>query len=330
VTSLVGSRWLITGGAGYIGAHVVRAFLAAGAEVTVLDDLSTGRRSVVPEGVAFIEGSILDSEAVSEGLRGATGVVHLAARKAPGESVRDPGGYYETNVVGTLRLFSAAIAAGVRRLLFSSSCSVYGTPTDPVVTEATAIAPESPYGESKRIGEMMLAALARSEQAAAIGGVDWLALRYFNVIGCAGEGLGDLGRENLVPVALSCAQTGSVLSVHGGDWPTADGTCIRDYLDVGDLATAHVLGASRLMSGGGSATVNISTGVGHSVLDVVRCVQQHLPHLSQVIGPRRAGDPASVVGSPETARNELGWVPTRTLADSIAAAVKDRFGETPA
>ncbi len=314
--------FLVTGGAGYIGAHVVRALQPSG-RVVVLDDLTTGSAATVPSDVTFVEGSILDGQLTRRLLteHNVTAVVHLAGRKAPGESVLEPEKYFDTNVLGTQTLLRSMLSENVRQFVFSSSCSVYGTPRLDVVDELTPLGPESPYGHSKLYGESMVKAMAEAFELRNAEPFRWMVLRYFNVIGSSEPGLQDRGAQNLVPLALRALRSGVPLNVHGSDWPTPDGTCIRDYVDVEDLARAHALAISALHHGAPNATINISTGQGSSVLDVITAMsaaaKRQVPH---VFGPRRAGDPARIIGSSATAEAVLGWAPKFTLNDSIGRA----------
>ena len=248
--------WLVTGGAGYIGAHIVRALADAGLSPVVLDDLSSGHASFVPEGVPFVQGSILDRELVEQTLREheVEGVIHVAGYKYAGVSVQRPLHTYEQNVTGTARLLEAMQATAVGAIVFSSSAAVYGTPDTDLVTEATPTAPESPYGESKLIGEWLL-----RDQATATAGTDrplrHTSLRYFNVVGSGYDDVFDTSPYNLFPLAFRALDAGTRPKVFGADYPTPDGTCIRDYIHVGDLADAHVAAAARLEEGAEPAPV---------------------------------------------------------------------------
>jgi UDP-glucose 4-epimerase len=242
-------------------------------------------------------------------------VVHLAGRKSPTESVTDPLFYARENVGGVVSLLDALRAAGGSRVVFSSSCSVYGTPDLDVVDEDAPTVPESPYGESKLYGERVLVA------AAAAYGLGVVNLRYFNVVGAAAPELRDTGAYNLVPLVFRALRTGERPRVFGGDYPTPDGTCVRDYVDVRDLADAHVRAAEALEEGRTTATYNVGRGVGSSVLevlDVVRAVTGS--PLEHDVVDRRPGDPARIVGSVERIARELGWRARHDLTDMVASA----------
>lgn len=252
--------WLITGGAGFIGAHVVRAMLAAGEHVAVYDDLSTGDPARVPDDVPFVKGSVLDAELLRATCTdlGITGVVHLAAKKQVGESVERPLHYYRENVQGLQTLLQAAADTGVRSFLFSSSAAVYGMPDVDLVTEDTPCVPVNPYGETKLAGEWLVCAAGRAH------GMTTACLRYFNVAGAADELLADSGVFNLVPMVFEKLSQGSAPVVFGDDYDTADGTCVRDFIHVEDIASAH-LAAARALSArepGSDLTVNIGRGEG--------------------------------------------------------------------
>ncbi len=310
--------WLVTGGAGYIGGHVVRRLRAAGHEVAVLDDLSTGRADRVPADVPLVTAAVTDRHAVAGALRAyrVTGVIHLATRKSPAESVARPDWYHRENVGGVAALLRAMADTGVHRLLFSSTEAVYGVPTTPVVDEHTPTAPINPYGQTKLLGERLLAA------AGAGYGLSWLALRYFNVVGAADPVLADRAPTNLVPIVLDALAAGRPVTVTGADYPTRDGTGVRDYIHVEDLAEAHVVAAGRL-SGGGclSGAYNVGTGRGHSVFEVLRRVEavtgRTVPYR---VGPRRPGDPPEVVADPARICRELGWRARHDLTDMVASS----------
>ena len=297
--------WLLTGGAGYIGAHVVRALGRAGMDVVVLDDLSTGIRDFVPDDVPLVEASILDTAAVHKALtdHDAQGVIHLAALKYAGVSVDEPLHYYQVNIEGTRSVLTAMADAGVDRLVFSSSASVYGTPDVDLVTESTQTRPESPYGESKLVSEWLIADVARAE------GLRHTNLRYFNVVGSGGDGIYDINPYGLLPAVMKALTDGRTPVVNGTDYPTRDGTTERDYIHVVDLAEAHVVAAQRLSAGKElSPAYNLGRGEGATILEVLELVKAASGHdVEPELGPRRPGDPARIVGSAELAAKELGW-----------------------
>ena len=242
------TSWLVTGGAGYIGAHVVRALIDEGESVVVIDDLSTGEAGRV-EGAALVNASILDEATVRSTLsdHDVRGIVHIAAKKQVGESVADPLFYYRENVGGLVSLLRASVDAGVDSFVFSSSAATYGLPQTPEVTEDSPTVPISPYGESKVIGEWL------ARDVAAVTSMREISLRYFNVAGAMDPSLADPGIFNLIPLVFSALAAGKPPQVFGDDYPTADGTCIRDYIHVGDIADAHVAALRHLVDGGASA-----------------------------------------------------------------------------
>ena len=307
----------MTGGAGYIGAHVVRALQASGREAVVVDDLSTGEASRVPDAVELVGCSVLDTAGLTEVLERhrPAGVLHIAAKKSPTESVADPLLYARENVGGVISVVEAMRAARIERLVFSSSCSVYGTPDDELVDEGAATRPESPYGESKLYGEQLIRAAAHAYGWGAVS------LRYFNVVGAADPSLRDTGAYNLVPLVFEALRFGARPRVFGEDYPTPDGTCIRDYVDVRDLADAHVRAAEVLENAPRVATYNVGRGHGHSVLEVLDAVRtvtgQPVPYES---APRRPGDPVRIVGRVERIARELTWTARRDLADMVGSA----------
>jgi UDP-glucose 4-epimerase len=312
-----GGRWLIVGGAGYIGAHVVRAFRASGREPVVLDDLSTGLMRRLPDDVDLHRGSVLDGRFLQEVLRRVqpTGVVHLAGKKSPAESVTHPLLYARENVGGVVSLLDALRGTGGTRVVFSSSASVYGTPDDEFVDEDAPTNPESPYGHSKLYGERVLNAAAT---AYALGVIN---LRYFNVVGAATPDMKDSSVSNLVPLVFRAVRSATPAQVFGADYNTPDGTCIRDYVDVEDLADAHVRAAEQLESQASVATYNVGRGIGVSVRQVLDAVAKvsGVPASYEVVG-RRPGDPARVVGRVDRIARELGWTATRDLDDMLRTA----------
>jgi UDP-glucose 4-epimerase len=309
--------WLLTGGAGYIGSHVVAAMLAADESVVVLDDMSAGIRARVPEAVPLVEASVLDTDAVRQALRAydVTGVIHLAARKAVGESVERPTYYYRENVGGFESLLTAMLAEGVDRMVFSSSAAVYGMPDIDVVTEDCPPVPINPYGETKLAGEWLLRAVG------ATSAMRWVALRYFNVAGAADSVLRDTVGANLIPLVFRALDEGRSPQIFGDDYPTPDGTCIRDYVHVADLADAHVAATAALDGTTSRAVYNVGRGEGFSVKEVLATVREVTGiEVDPVVVPARQGDPARLVASAAAIRRDLGWVATRDLHDIVDSA----------
>jgi len=318
--------WLVTGGAGYIGSHVVRAFQAKGIDTVVVDDLSSGRREFVTEQERFVHGSILDGRMLEDAFDEfhVQGVVHLAGFKYAGVSVQRPLHTYQQNVAGTSMLLAAMEAKGVDRIVFSSSAAVYGTPDVDLVTESTPKHPESPYGESKLIGEWLLADQARAT------GLAHTSLRYFNVVGSGTPEVFDASPHNLFPVVFEALLDGRTPRINGVDYPTPDGTCVRDYIHVADLADAHVVAAQRLDSGSPIEPVyNLGSGDGVSVGQIMRAVAEVTGmDFTPEIGPRRQGDPARIVASGELAARDLDWRMRHTLAEMVASAWEARKAAT--
>ncbi|MDI9884207.1 UDP-glucose 4-epimerase GalE [Streptomyces sp. HNM0645] len=311
--------WLITGGAGFIGSHVVKAMTEGGERVVVLDDLSTGRAERLPTGVPLEIGTVLDRDAVDRVLRdhAVTGIVHIAGKKQVAESVAEPLHYYRENVEGLRVLLDAAVAAGVSRFLFSSSAAVYGMPDVDLVTEETPCAPINPYGETKLAGEWLVTAVGRVHPVATAS------LRYFNVAGAATPELGDEGVFNLVPMVFERLTSGEAPRIFGDDYPTPDGTCIRDYIHVEDIASAHVAAARRLAADPDARLVlNIGRGEGVSVADMVGIIQDVTGHegVKPEVTDRRPGDPARVVASAGRIRAELGWSARHEVREMVESA----------
>jgi len=311
------TTWLVTGGAGYIGAHVVRVLKASGRGVVVLDDFSSGEERKVPPGVPIVRCSVADRAAVADALRDhrVDGVIHLAAKKAAGESVDLPLHYYRENVIGMIALLGSMQDSGVSRLVYSSSAAVYGTPATNPITEGFPVAPESPYGETKAIGEW----LARDQGIAAA--LSWVALRYFNVAGAGSDELGDNSVNNLVPMVFAALGADRRPQIFGDDYPTPDGTCIRDYIHVSDLAEAHVVAAARCESGTVAEVFNVGRGVGSSVREVMATVSEVIGRDvdAEVVG-RRAGDPPASTADTTRIARELGWSARHDLRDMVASA----------
>ncbi|ALA19937.1 MULTISPECIES: UDP-glucose 4-epimerase GalE [unclassified Chelatococcus] len=311
---------LVTGGAGYIGSHMVLALRDAGREVVVLDNLSTGFRWAVHPEAAFVEGDCGDEALLGKVIRehGVDAIVHFAGSIVVPDSVADPLGYYLNNTVRSRALIAAAVANGVPRFLFSSTAAVYGDAKESPIVETAPLDPVSPYGTSKLMTEMMLRDTARAHP------LKYVALRYFNVAGAdpAGRsGQSSPRATHLIKVATQAALGERThLDVFGTDYPTPDGTCLRDYIHVSDLARAHVLALDHLAAGGESAVFNCGYGRGYSVLEVIEAVKR----VSGVDfpvnhAPRRAGDPAALVAGAGRIRETLGWKPELDDLDTIVA-----------
>jgi len=311
------TTWLVTGGAGYIGSHVVRSLMASGRDVVILDDFSMGLRRRVPEGVPVVEADVHDAAVLAHTFRThqIDGVIHLAAKKAAGESVGIPLFYYRENVDGLLTVLEAMEGTGVRRMVFSSSAAVYGTPEANPVTEEALLRPESPYGETKVIGEWL------ARDAGVAWDLSWSALRYFNVAGAAADELGDNSVNNLIPMVFRALDEGRRPQVFGDDYPTPDGTCIRDYIHVQDLADAHVAAAARCETGQRTDVFNVGRGQGSSVREVMDMVAEVLGRdIAPEVVARRAGDPPATFADTSRIEAELDWRASRDLRDMVASA----------
>ncbi|MBL1092373.1 UDP-glucose 4-epimerase GalE [Streptomyces sp. NPDC001739] len=312
--------YLITGGAGYIGSHVVRALRQAGERVVVLDDLTTGVAARIPEGVPLVVGSTLNRALLDAAIaeHGVTDVVHLAAKKQVGESVEMPLLYYRENVHGLQTLLEAMAAGGVGRLVFSSSAAVYGMPDVELVTEDTPCVPINPYGETKLVGEWMARAVGKAH------GISTACLRYFNVAGAAAPELADTGVFNIVPMVFERLTAGAAPRIFGDDYDTPDGTCIRDYIHVADLADAHVAAARKLAGPGPvrDLTLNIGRGEGVSVREMIRLIAEVTGYegVAPEVTPRRPGDPARVVAAADRIAAELGWKARHDVRDMVTSA----------
>ncbi|MGW3118376.1 UDP-glucose 4-epimerase GalE [Streptomyces sp. NPDC001107] len=309
--------WLITGGAGYIGAHVVRAMADAGERVVALDDLSAGFPARLPAEVPLVEGSTVDGSLLKRVFAeyGVTGVVHLAARKQVAESVAQPTRYYRENVGGLATLLEAAAGAGVGKFLFSSSAAVYGNPDVELITEDTPCAPVNPYGETKLTGEWLVRAAGRAHD------ISTVCLRYFNVAGAAAPELADTGVFNIVPMVFDRLTRDEAPRIFGDDYPTPDGTCIRDYIHVADLAEAHLAAARRLADRSGDLTVNIGRGEGVSVRELITVIGEVTgDRRPALVEGRRPGDAPRAVASAARAAEELGWTARRGVREMVESA----------
>jgi UDP-glucose-4-epimerase GalE len=309
---------LVVGGAGYIGSHAARALRRSGYDVVLYDNLSTGFRQLA-QGFELVEGDIADEATLRPVLARVDAVMHFAAHAYVGESVENPRKYFQNNVAAPLSLLNSVLDAGIRRFVFSSTCAVYGIPEKMPITEQTPREPVNPYGVSKLFFENALEGYSRAY------GLRSVRLRYFNAAG-ADEG-GEIGElhdpeTHLIPVALAAStESGPELQIYGSDYPTADGTCIRDYIHVSDLADAHVRALQYLEGGGDSLAVNLGTGRGHSVLEVIQsaeCVTGR--EVRRKMGPRRPGDPPVLVADSAKAQKVLGWTAKRNFGDIVSTA----------
>jgi len=309
---------LVVGGAGYIGSHAARALRGSGYEVIIYDNLSTGHRRLA-EGFELVEGDISDQQKLLPVLSRVDAVMHFAAHAYVGESVENPRKYFRNNIEAALSLLNTMLDAGVRRIIFSSTCAVYGMPAKIPITEDTPRQPVNPYGATKLSFEFALEAYARAY------GLRFASLRYFNAAGADESGeIGELHEPetHLIPLALGAAAPGTTeLQVFGSDYPTPDGTCIRDYIHVNDLADAHVRALRYLENGGDSVALNLGTGQGHSVLEIIRAAEKVTGSaVRRRTVPRRAGDPPALVAAAGKAEQVLGWKATRSLAEIVSTA----------
>ena len=311
--------WLVTGGAGYIGSHVVQAFLDAGITPVVIDDLSSGHADFVPKGVVFVQGTILDTDLVTRTLteNACEGVVHLAGFKYAGVSVSRPLHTYDQNVTGTVSLLRAMQSVGVHNYVFSSSASVYGTPDVDQVTEQTPTAPESPYGQTKLIGEWLAGDIAKVDP-------QWryTNLRYFNVVGSGSDALYDTSPHNLFPIVFDALLAGRTPKIFGDDYPTPDGTCVRDYVHVADLAISHVAAAKAMAAGTGlQVAYNLGSGDGSSVAEIMSAIARVTGvDFTPESAARRPGDPARIVANGDAAARDIDWKMRYTLDEMVSSA----------
>jgi len=310
---------LVTGGAGYIGSHAVKLLIQRGYQTVVYDNLVYGHREAAPWG-DFVEGDLHDTARLVQVLKEhqITDVMHFAAFAYVGESVQDPLRYYANNVAGTLSLLQAMRAVGVQHVIFSSTCAVYGIPQHPVLTEEHPLHPINPYGESKLFVEWMLQA------SAAAYGLRWISLRYFNAAGADPEG--ELGESHdpethLIPLVLSVASGRRAdVAIFGTDYDTADGTCIRDYIHVNDLADAHILALQALDTDKAQTAYNLGNGMGYSVRQVIETAAHVTGRsIATRVAPRRSGDPPSLVAAADKIHSALGWQPRYTDLSTIIA-----------
>jgi len=309
---------LVSGGAGYIGSHAARALRRSGYEVVLYDNLSTGFDRLA-RGFELVEGDIADEATLRPVLARVDAVMHFAAHAYVGESVENPRKYFRNNVAAALSLLNSALDAGIRRFVFSSTCAVYGVPAQIPITEQTPREPVNPYGASKLFFENALQAYSRAY------GLRSVRLRYFNAAGADESGeIGEIHdpETHLIPLALAAStENGPQLQIYGSDYPTPDGTCVRDYIHVNDLADAHVRALQHLETGGDSLAINLGTGRGNSVLEVIQAVENTTGRpVRRKMGPRRPGDPPVLVADPAKAQGLLGWTAQRNLDDIVSSA----------
>ena len=309
---------LVVGGAGYIGSHAARALQRSGHTPLIYDNLSTGH-SFLAEGFELIKGDVLDQSSLALVLPRVQAIMHFAAHAYVGESVTNPRKYFRNNVEGGLALLNAAVDSGVKTIVFSSTCAVYGEPSQVPIPENTVRQPVNPYGVSKFFFEQALEAYDRAY------GLHFASLRYFNAAGA--DDSGDIGElhdpeTHLIPLTLEAAAgRGPELQIFGSDYPTPDGTCIRDYIHVNDLAEAHVKAIEHLQAGNNSFAANLGTGQGHSVKEIISTVEEVTGNsVPRRVGPRRAGDPPALVADPRRAETLLQWKAKRTLRETISTA----------
>ncbi len=320
MTSEVVLAILVVGGAGYIGSHAARTLRRGGYQVIIYDNLCTGHRRLA-QGFELVEADISDPRKLQAALSHVDAVMHFAAHAYVGESVENPRKYFRNNVESGLTLLNATLDAGVKRFIFSSTCAVYGMPARIPITEDTIRQPVNPYGLTKLSFEFALEAYAQAY------GLRFASLRYFNAAGADESGeIGELHEPetHLIPLALAAAAPGTAeLQVFGSDYPTPDGTCIRDYIHVNDLADAHVRALRYLEDGGDSIALNLGTGNGHSVLEIIRAAEAVTGNMvRRQIVPRRPGDPSALVAAAAKAQQVLGWKAARSLTDIVSTAWK--------
>ena len=318
------SKVLVTGGAGYIGAHVAAELLKSGYSIRIYDDFSNGlHRRVDGKFRDIVDGDMLDRVKLLAALDGIDAVIHLAAKKAVEESVKDPLKYYENNVGGSLNLLGAMAAKGVKQLVYSSSAAVYSPNDKEAVLEDDPTAPLSPYGASKLLAEQLISSVGSAEQ------ISNISLRYFNVVGSNIAEFGDNSKDNLVPKVFLALKNGKRPQIYGSDYPTPDGTCIRDYIHVQDLALAHLAALKKVESGYISQVYNVGSGKGYSVKEMMDQISKSIgrdinPELSQA----RAGDSPKLIASIDKIKEQLGWSPKASLEEMIDSAWQAEVART--
>ena len=318
------SKVLVTGGAGYIGAHVAAELLKSGYSIRIYDDFSNGlHRRVDGKFRDIVDGDMLDRVKLLAALDGIDAVIHLAAKKAVEESVKDPLKYYENNVGGTLNLLGAMAAKGVKQLVYSSSAAVYSPNDKEAVLEDDPTAPLSPYGASKLLSEQLISSVGSAEQ------ISNISLRYFNVVGSNIAEFGDNSKDNLVPKVFLALKNGKRPQIYGSDYPTPDGTCIRDYIHVQDLALAHLAALKKVESGYISQVYNVGSGKGYSVKEMMDQISKSLGRdINPELSPARAGDSPKLIASIDKIKEQLGWSPKASLEEMIDSAWQAEVART--
>ena len=318
------SKVLVTGGAGYIGAHVAAELLKSGYSIRIYDDFSNGlHRRVDGKFRDIVDGDMLDRVKLLAALDGIDAVIHLAAKKAVEESVKDPLKYYENNVGGSLNLLGAMAAKGVKQLVYSSSAAVYSPNDKEAVLEDDPTAPLSPYGASKLLAEQLISSVGSAEQ------ISNISLRYFNVVGSNIAEFGDNSKDNLVPKVFLALKNGKRPQIYGSDYPTPDGTCIRDYIHVQDLALAHLAALKKVESGYISQVYNVGSGKGYSVKEMMDQISKSIGRdINPEVSQARAGDSPKLIASIDKIREQLGWSPRASLEEMIDSAWQAEVART--
>jgi UDP-glucose 4-epimerase len=307
---------LVVGGAGYIGAHVSYLLQENGYGVRIYDDFSNGLKSRLDGKFSDVAiGDVLDRQALISACEGIDAVIHLAAKKAVGESVDNPLKYYENNVGGTLNLLAAMSLKGVMRIVFSSTAAVYAPSEKLAITEDDLTEPLSPYGQTKLLSEKLISAVAKAENLSAIS------LRYFNVVGALRDEFADNSKDNLVPKVFAALKAGKNPEIYGSDYPTKDGSCIRDYIHVSDLAKAHLVALEKVFAANVDEVYNVGSGTGYSVTEMINQIAESIGKaITPTLSPRRPGDTAQLIASIARIERDLGWKPERSLKEMIDSA----------
>jgi UDP-glucose 4-epimerase len=307
---------LVVGGAGYIGAHVAYLLQENGYGVRIYDDFSNGLKSRIDGKFSdVVIGDVLDRQALISACEGIDAVIHLAAKKAVGESVDNPLKYFENNVGGTLNLLAAMSLKGVKKIVFSSTAAVYAPSEKLAITEDDLTEPLSPYGQTKLLSEKLISAVAKAENLSAIS------LRYFNVVGALRDEFADNSKDNLVPRVFAALKAGKNPEIYGSDYPTKDGSCIRDYIHVSDLAKAHLVALENVFAANVDEVYNVGSGTGYSVTEMINQIAESIGKtITPTLSPRRPGDTAQLIASIAKIERDLGWKPERSLKEMIDSA----------